>query len=64
MPFNEGWGQFDANKAVDAIRSIDATRTIDHPNGWHDQKGGDSRAFMSTTRLIAIQAILTDARKC
>ncbi len=39
------WGQFDANKAVDAIRSIDGTRTIDHASGWHDQKGGDVRSL-------------------
>jgi hypothetical protein len=45
VPFNEGWGQFDANKAVDAIRSIDATRTIDHASGWHDQKGGDVKSL-------------------
>jgi len=45
VPFNEGWGQFDANKAVDAIRSIDGTRTIDHASGWHDQKGGDVRSL-------------------
>lgn len=45
VPFNEGWGQFDANKAVDQIRSMDATRTIDHASGWHDQKGGDTRSL-------------------
>jgi len=45
VPFNEGWGQFDANKAVDAIRSLDGTRTIDHASGWHDQKGGDVKSL-------------------
>ncbi len=45
VPFNEGWGQFDANKAVDAIRALDGTRTIDHASGWHDQKGGDVRSL-------------------
>jgi len=41
VPFNEGWGQFDANRAVDFIRERDASRTIDHASGWHDQGGGD-----------------------
>jgi len=41
VPFNEGWGQFDANKAVDFIRERDTSRTIDHASGWHDQGGGD-----------------------
>jgi len=40
VPFNEGWGQFDANKAVDFIRARDTSRTIDHASGWHDQGGG------------------------
>ena len=41
VPFNEGWGQFDANRAVEFIRARDASRTIDHASGWHDQGGGD-----------------------
>ncbi len=45
VPFNEGWGQFDANAAVEAIRMIDRTRTVDHASGWHDQKGGDVKSL-------------------
>ncbi len=45
VPFNEGWGQFDAAKAVELIKSIDTTRTIDHASGWHDQKIGDFRSW-------------------
>ena len=41
VPFNEGWGQFDALNAVDFIRNLDATRYIDHASGFHDQFGGD-----------------------
>lgn len=40
VPFNEGWGQFDAAKAVTLIQSLDTSRTIDHASGWHDQKIG------------------------
>ena len=45
VPFNEGWGQFDANKAVAQIRALDATRPIDHASGWHDQGGGDCKSL-------------------
>lgn len=41
VPFNEGWGQFDALDAVDRVRAIDPDRVIDHASGWHDQRGGD-----------------------
>lgn len=44
VPFNEGWGQFDAAKAVQLIRSLDATRPIDHASGWHDQGAGDFKS--------------------
>ena len=40
VPFNEGWGQFDAAEAVRRIVAMDATRTIDHASGWHDQGVG------------------------
>ena len=40
VPFNEGWGQFDAAKMHDFVRSIDPTRTVDHASGWHDQGVG------------------------
>ena len=45
VPFNEGWGQFDADKNVAAILEIDATRTIDHASGWHDQGIGDIKSL-------------------
>lgn len=41
VPFNEGWGQFDALKVADFVRSLDSSRIIDHASGWYDQKGGD-----------------------
>ena len=41
VPFNEGWGQFDALKVVDFIKELDNTRYIDHASGFHDQNGGD-----------------------
>ncbi len=41
VPFNEGWGQFDANDVARRLAALDPTRPIDHASGWHDQGGGD-----------------------
>ena len=41
VPFNEGWGQFDAAQAAGNIRAKDPTRYVDHASGWHDQGAGD-----------------------
>jgi len=45
VPFNEGWGQFDAQEAVRRIQALDTTRTIDHASGWHDQGIGDFKSL-------------------
>ncbi len=41
VPFNEGWGQFDAKEAYRLIKELDSTRLIDHASGWFDQRIGD-----------------------
>lgn len=41
VPFNEAWGQFDANAVADRVKALDPTRIVDHASGWHDQGGGD-----------------------
>lgn len=45
VPFNEGWGQFDANQIAEFTKDYDSTRLIDHASGWHDQGGGDIRSL-------------------
>ena len=45
VPFNEGWGQFDAKRIGDAIKAYDPTRFVDHASGWYDQKGCDFRSM-------------------
>lgn len=45
VPFNEGWGQFDAIKAYEFYKAKDNTRIIDHASGWHDQGYGDLNSF-------------------
>ncbi len=41
VPFNEGWGQFEARAIADWLKAYDPTRLVDHASGWYDQKGGD-----------------------
>ncbi len=41
VPFNEGWGQFDANRIAQFTKQFDPSRFVDHASGWHDQGGGD-----------------------
>jgi len=45
VPFNEGWGQFDAKFACEKILALDASRPIDHASGWHDQKIGQIQSL-------------------
>ena len=39
--FNEGWGQFDSDKAYELLRRIDSTRFIDSTSGWFKKKKSD-----------------------
>jgi len=41
VPFNEGWGQFDAKSTAEEVKKHDPTRLVDHASGWYDQGSGD-----------------------
>ena len=41
VPFNQGWGQFDAKAIAAWLKDYDPTRPVDHASGWFDQGGGD-----------------------
>ena len=45
VPFNEGWGQFDASSAAALVRKKDAARLIDHASGYFDQGTGDFHSY-------------------
>ena len=45
VPFNEGWGQFDANNICNYVKSMDTSRVVDHASGWYDQGGGDIKSM-------------------
>ena len=55
VPFNEGWGQFDANKATELIRSLDKTRFVNEACGWFDQKGGDMYSIHNYVRKLVVK---------
>lgn len=45
VPFNESWGQFDANAVSEWLGEADPSRPVDHASGWFDQGGGDCRSL-------------------
>lgn len=45
VPFNEGWGQFDAREIGESVKKIDPSRFVDHASGWYDQGGGDFKSM-------------------
>ena len=54
VPFNEGWGQFDAANIAQYTKQTDPTRTVDHASGWHDQGGGDIRSLHVYFRKVRL----------
>ena len=45
VPFNEGWGQFDAASMSEHVRNKDPSRLIDHASGYFDQGAGDFHSY-------------------
>lgn len=54
VPFNEGWGQFDAAKITERLRGLDKTRLINQACGWFDQKGGDMYSIHNYRRGLTV----------
>ena len=54
VPFNEGWGQFDANKITALIKEKDPTLLIDQTSGWFDQEGGDFKSVHYYFRKLKV----------
>ncbi len=62
-PFNEGWGQFDANEVTALIRQADPARLIDQASGWYDQGGGDFISEHNYFRTLTSHALKTEEQK-
>ena len=54
VPFNEGWGQFDALRITRRIKRADRTRLVDHASGWFDQGGGDVKSVHNYFRRLRV----------
>ncbi len=52
--FNEGWGQFDADKAAEQVHRLDPTRPIDAVSGWYDQHCGDYLSHHNYFRPLTV----------
>ena len=52
--FNEGWGQFDARTACEAVRALDPTRPVSAASGWYDQACGDLFSVHNYFRPLAV----------
>lgn len=55
VPFNEGWGQFDAARATAVIREMDGARMINEACGWFDQKGGDMHSIHNYIHRLKVK---------
>ena len=56
VPFNEGWGQFDAARIAALVKEKDPSRPVDHASGWFDQKGGDFRSIHNYFRPLKVKS--------
>lgn len=54
VPFNEGWGQFDAGWVTEKLRRLDKSRLINQACGWFDQKGGDMYSIHNYKRGLSV----------
>jgi len=55
VPFNEAWGQFDAQRIANDVKAQDSTRTVDHASGWFDQKAGDFNSVHNYFRKLKVE---------
>ena len=53
--FNEGWGQFEADKAYDAFKKIDSTRIVDATSGWFWQTKSDVDSYHIYLRRLEVK---------
>lgn len=56
VPFNEGWGQFDAARIAKNVKEKDPTRPVDHASGWFDQKAGDFKSIHNYFRTLKVKS--------
>lgn len=55
VPFNEGWGQFEAKKATKLLRQYGGNRLVNEACGWYDQGGGDMYSIHNYFRKLKVK---------
>ena len=55
--FNEGWGQFEADKAYEALRSLDPSRIWDTTSGWFRERKSDVQSEHIYFKKIRIKPL-------
>ena len=55
VPFNEGWGQFDAREATALLRREGGARLVNEACGWFDQGGGDMYSIHNYMRRLRVR---------
>ena len=53
--FNEGWGQFEADKLYDIVKKLDTTRVIDTTSGWFKENKSDVESLHVYFRPIKLK---------
>ncbi len=53
--FNEGWGQFDADKMYFLLKELDQTRIIDSTSGWFQKNESDVNSLHIYFKKISIE---------
>ncbi len=61
--FNEGWGQFDTEKAAGFARRLDSTRIIDAASGWFDHGTGDLKSVHNYFRRLTCPSTSSTTQK-
>ena len=52
--FNEGWGQFESDKAYDLFKQYDVTRIVDSTSGWFWQNKSDVDSYHIYLRRLEV----------
>lgn len=60
VPFNEGWGQFDATEIAEWVKQNDPSRWVDHASGWYEQGGGDVYSLHTYFRKLKLPRRIDD----
>ena len=55
--FNEGWGQFDADRVYDHFKALDPSRVWDATSGWFKQKRSDVESDHIYFKPVKLKAV-------